>query len=75
MRAVEVNITIMRAFVAQRGLLASNKDLARKLEELEKKYNAQFKMVFDALRSPTAVSDDRSKRRIGFHQEKHVDKR
>ena len=49
-RAVHVNIEIMRAFVKLRRLLASNSELARKLEELEKKYDAQFKEVFDAIR-------------------------
>jgi hypothetical protein len=65
-RAVRVNIEIMRAFVQLRQLLASNADLARKLEMLEKKYDVRFRIVFDALRqlmSPPA----RPKREIGFH--------
>jgi len=65
-RAVRVNIEIMRAFVQLRQMLASNAELARKLETLEKKYDAQFKVVFDAIRqlmSPPA----RPKREIGFH--------
>ncbi len=49
-RAVKVNIEIMRAFVKLRQMLASNAKLARKLEEMEKKYDAQFKGVFDAIR-------------------------
>ena len=49
-RAVHVNIAIMRAFVKLRKILASNKNLACKLEELEKKYDSQFKVVFDAIR-------------------------
>ena len=57
-RAVQVNIAIMRAFVRLRQLLSTNADLTRKLEEMEKKYDGQFKVVFDALRqlmsSPTA---------------------
>jgi len=64
-RAVHVNIEIMRAFVRLRELLATHKDLARKLEALEKKYDAQFKVVFDAIRqlmSPEAPK----KRKIGF---------
>jgi phage regulator Rha-like protein len=64
-RAVQVNIEIMRAFVRLREIIASHKDLARKLDELEKRYDAQFKVVFDALRklmnSPRA-----QRRRIGF---------
>jgi len=49
-RAVQVNIEIMRAFVRLRGILASNADLARRLDELEAKYDAQFRGVFDAIR-------------------------
>lgn len=49
-RAVQVNIEIMRAFVRLRELLATNDKLARKLNELEKRYDAQFKVVFDAIR-------------------------
>ena len=49
-RAVLVNVEIMRAFVRLRQILASNAELARKLEALEKKYDAQFKVVFDAIR-------------------------
>ena len=48
-RAIAVNIEIMRAFVRLRQLLASNAELARKLDALEKKYDAQFKVVFDAI--------------------------
>jgi hypothetical protein len=50
-RAIEVNIEIMRAFVQLRQMLAEHADLARKLETLEKRYNAQFGVVFDAGRS------------------------
>ena len=49
-RAVQVNIEIMRVFVRLRQLLTSNVELARKLAALESKYDAQFKMVFDAIR-------------------------
>jgi len=49
-RAVKVNIEIMRAFVKLRQMLASNAELARKLNDLEKKYDAQFRVVFDAIR-------------------------
>ena len=49
-RAVNVNIEIMRAFVRLRKLLSSNAELVRKLESLEKKYDTQFKIVFDAIR-------------------------
>ncbi len=49
-RAIQVNIEIMRAFVRLRRILASHAQLARKLDALEKKYDTQFKVVFDAIR-------------------------
>lgn len=64
-RAALVNVEIMRAFVRLRQILASNADLARKLAALEKRYDAQFKAVFDAIRElmkPPVVK----KRPIGF---------
>ena len=63
--AVQVNIEIMRAFVRLRRLLASNEQLARKLETLEKKYDAQFKVVFDAIRE-LMKPPERKKLPIGF---------
>jgi hypothetical protein len=65
-RAVEVNIAIMRAFVRLRELLASHKDLARKLGELEKKFDEQFQVVFEAIRHLMASDPPEPKRRIGF---------
>lgn len=65
-RAVRVNIEIMRAFVQLRQMLSSHADLARKLEALEKKYDAQFKAVFDAIRELMAPPEPPRKRRIGF---------
>ena len=66
-RAVNVNIEIMRAFVRLRKLLSSNAELVRKLESLEKKYDAQFKIVFDAIRE--LMTPPAPKRRpIGFGQ-------
>lgn len=65
-RAVRVNIEIMRAFVQLRQMLSSHADLARKLAEVERKYDAQFKVVFDAIRELTAPPEPASKRRIGF---------
>lgn len=64
-RAIHVNIEIMRAFVRLRQLLSSNKVLARKLEELEKKYDFQFKVVFDAIRQLMAPQPF-GQRKIGF---------
>ena len=49
-RAIQVNIAIMRTFGRLREMLSLHKDLARKLEELEKKYDSQFRTVFDAIR-------------------------
>jgi len=64
-RAIQVNIEIMRAFVRLRELIASHKELAKKLEEREKKYDAQFKMVFDAIRQLMKPPEP-NKRKIGF---------
>lgn len=65
-RAVQVNITIMRAFVRLRKMLLSNADLARKLLALESKYDAQFKVVFDAIRQLMEGPPPSQKPRIGF---------
>ena len=60
-----VNIEIMRAFVRLREILATHKDLARKLAALEGKYDQQFKIVFDAIRK--LMTEPEPKRRpIGF---------
>jgi hypothetical protein len=73
-RAIKVNIEIMRAFVRLRQILASNKELAKRLDELEKKYDAQFKIVFDAIRQLMAPQEPETpKKRIGFLvEERHV---
>ena len=65
-RATHVNVEIMRAFVRLRQMLASNAELARKLATLEKKYDAQFKIVFDAIRELMTPADPKKKRPIGF---------
>ena len=68
-RARQVNIQIMRAFVKLRELLNTHKELARKLEELEKKYDEQFKSVFDAIRmlmTPPPDTDQAPKTVPGF---------
>lgn len=65
-RAVHVNIAIMRTFVRLREMLLSNADLARKLAALEKKYDTQFKVVFDAIRE-LMTPPEKPKRQIGFH--------
>lgn len=65
-RARLVNIQIMRTFVKLRELLNTHKELARKLEELEKKYDAQFKSVFEAIRALMEPSGAEPKRIEGF---------
>lgn len=64
-RAILVNVEIMRTFVRLRQILSSHKDLARKLAELEKKYDAQFRVVFDAIRELMAPPDP-PRKSIGF---------
>ena len=67
-RAVQVNIEIMRTFVRLKQMLASNAELDRKVNALEKKYDAQFKVVFDAIRElMKPLAPGPSKRKIGFH--------
>ena len=67
LRAVAVNVEIMRAFVRLRQMLASNADLARKLDALEKKYDDQFRIVFDAIRQLMLPPETKPRPRIGFH--------
>jgi len=66
-RAVRVNVEIMRTFVRLRQLLATHADLTRKLEALEKKYDAHFQVVFEAIRQLMAPPREPKKGRIGFH--------
>jgi hypothetical protein len=68
-RAIEVNIAIMRTFVQLRRLMDSNRELARKIEAMEKNYDEQFAVVFEAIRQLVADDQVRNalpKRRIGF---------
>ena len=65
-QAILVNIEIVRAFGRLREILSSHKDLAQKLEQLEKQYDHKFKMVFDAMRQLMAPSSVPAKRKIGF---------
>ena len=72
-RAVMVNIQIVRAFVRLREILATHKDLARKIEALERKdkeQDAKFKVVFDAIHQLMIPLPDKPKRRIGFKARK-----
>lgn len=67
-RAVKVNIEIMRAFVRLRHMLQTHEDLVHKLDALEKKYDSQFKIIFDAIRQLMAPPKPK-KNQIGFHWE------
>ncbi len=67
-RAVQVNIEIVRAFVRLRSMLSTHVELSRKLTSLEKKYDAQFRVVFDAIRE-LMTPPAKSSRRIGFRSE------
>ena len=64
-RAIQANVQIMRTFVRLRHILASHKELARKLEALEKKYDTRFKIVFEAISQLMAVPEPKEKK-IGF---------
>ena len=66
-RAIRVNIEIMRAFIRLRQMLASHAELARKLEALEDKYDAQFQEVFEAIRRLMAPPEPK-RRAIGFRK-------
>ncbi len=69
-RAVQVNIAIMRTFVQLRRLMDSNRDLARQIDSLEKKYDQQFRVVFETIRRLVADDEARKstpRREIGFH--------
>ena len=67
-RAVQVNIEIVRAFVRLRQMLGANVELAKKLDALEKKYDAQFRVVFDAIRE-LMTPPTKAGKRIGFRAE------
>lgn len=68
-RAIIVNVQIMRTFVQLRKMLASNADLAKKLEELERKHDYQFKIVFDAIRQLMTPPPATKAKPIGFRPE------
>lgn len=66
-RAIHVNIEIMRAFIRLRQMLASHAELARKLDAMERKYDAQFKVVFDAIRQLMTPPEPK-RRPVGFRK-------
>ena len=65
-RAIQVNVEIMRAFVHMRQLIASQRGLMQKILAMEKKYDVQFKVVFEAIRQLMEPPKPKSKRQIGF---------
>jgi hypothetical protein len=67
-RAVQVNIEIMRTFVKLREMLTSHKDFARKLADLENKYDKQFRIVFEAI-TQLIEEDQKPKKKIGYIKE------
>lgn len=68
-RAVEVNVAIMRAFVQMRRMMGAHADLVRKIDQLEARYDDQFRSVFDAIRQLMYPPVSSKKRRIGFRSE------
>ena len=65
-RAIQVNIQIMRTFTKLREMIESNKDLREKIEEMEKKYDKQFQIVFEAIKR-LIEPELKPKRKIGFY--------
>jgi hypothetical protein len=65
-RAVQTSVYVVRAFVQLRQMVATNKDLARRLDEMEARYDRQFKSVFDAIRELMTPPVPKPRRRIGF---------
>ena len=66
-RAIQVNIQIMRTFTRLREMLLNHEDLRRKLEEMERKYDRQFQIVFKAIKELLGSYEKRSRKQIGFH--------
>jgi hypothetical protein len=65
-RAVALSVLVVRAFLRLRGLIASHETLARRLDELERRYDGQFEVVFQAIREILSPPDPAPARRIGF---------
>ena len=66
--AVKASVIVVRAFIRVHALMGSHADLPRKVQELESKYDAQFRVVFDAIRQLMAEDEAAVQDRIGFHQ-------
>jgi len=67
-RAIEVNIAIMKTFVKLREMLSTHEELKEKIEQMESRYDYQFKVVFDAIKQ-LLEPEEKPKRRIGFHHQ------
>lgn len=65
-RAVKMSVHVVRAFVRLREMIASHKELVKRLDDLEGRYDEQFKVVFDAIRQLMAPPEPKPKRKIGF---------
>jgi hypothetical protein len=70
-RAIDASVYVVRAFIKLREMIASHKDLTKKLNELEKKYDGQFQIVFEAIRQLIEV-EEKPKKKIGFIKESRV---
>jgi phage regulator Rha-like protein len=67
-RAIQVNVQIIRAFTRLREMLLTHAELRQKIEEMEKKYDQQFQVVFEAIRQLLESPEAKPKKRIGFHE-------
>lgn len=67
-RAVAMSLAVIRTFIKLRQLLSLNKDLARRLDELEEKYDSQFHVVFEAIKQLMQLPEEIKKPRIGFNK-------
>jgi len=67
-----MSVHVVRTFIRLRQMLATHKDLARKLADMEKKYDHQFKVVFDAIRQLMTPPDTKKKSKIGFRRDKEI---
>ena len=70
-RAIRVNIQIMRAFIKLRQMYISHKDLKRKIAAMERKYDEQFQIVFEAIKQ-LIEEDEKPKKKIGYVKEKQA---
>lgn len=68
-RAIQVNIQIIRTFIKLREILLTHDEIKRKIEAMEKKYDGQFQIVFEAIKKLMEPPPEKPKRRIGFHHD------